>query len=178
MCETIIELATVFSHHKTPQNTAWSPMSHKPKNTARGRAPRYLCLYLSVLIKIHIHNRLHVNQAVPRGFALASFFAFCSDLAFFFFSFTFSSFFLFRFSTSSSVFCTGLKKPSNRACCAVLRFLLRRAAALRTRSSLNPFSVTRKVTKPSTSGASHLKSQSGWSGGRTSGLKKSSRASL
>lgn len=116
-------------------------------------------------------------QEVPLGLALASFFAFCSNLAFFFCSSFFASFFRFKFLISSSVFATGLKNPSRRACCAVFRFLVSLAAALRTRSSLKPFSVTRKFTKPSTSGASHLKSQSGCSGGRTSGWRKSSRAS-
>lgn len=118
------------------------------------------------------------TQAVPLGFPLASFLAFCCNLAFFFCSSFFTSFFRFKLFTSSSVFWTGLKKPSSRACCAVFTFFVNRVAALRTRSSLNPFSVTRNVTRPSTSGASHLKSQSGWSEGRTSGFKKSSRASL
>lgn len=116
-------------------------------------------------------------QAVPLGLVLASFLAFWSSFAFFFCSSFFSSFLRFRLRTSSSVLAMGLKNPSSRACVAVFRFFVSRVAALRTRSSLKPFSVTRKVTRPSMSGASHLKSHSGWSGGRTSGWKKSSRAS-
>lgn len=99
--------------------------------------------------------------AVPLGFPLASFFAFWSSLAFFFCSSFLLSFLRFRLWTSSSVLAMGLKKPSSRACVAVLRFFVKRVAALRTRSSLKPFSVTKNVTRPSTSGASHLKSQSG-----------------
>ena len=134
-----------------------------------------------------IANRLRITPslhslprayAVPLGFALASFFAFCSNFCFFFCSSFFSSFFLFRFFFSSSVLSTGLKNPSNRACCAVFRFFCSLVAAFLTRSSLKPFSSTRNLTRPSTSGPFQWKSQSGWSAGRTSGEKKSSRASL
>ena len=57
-----------------------------------------------------------IIQAVPRGFDFASFFSFFSSFCFFFVASLFSSFFLFKLATSSSVFCTGLKNPSRRAC--------------------------------------------------------------
>jgi hypothetical protein len=92
--------------------------------------------------------------------AFAFAFSFFSSFSFCFLASFFSSVFLFKFLTSSSVFGTGLKKPSNRACWLLFRFFCSLAAAERTRSSEKPFSVTRNWTKPSMSGASHLNSQS------------------
>ena len=150
-----------------------SPVAHSPAHCS--------AIIRLATSKSTIHNLVFpitVSYAVPLGLDLASFLAFCSCFCFFLLSAFFSSCFLFRLLTSSSVFCTGLKKPSNRACWAVLRFLFNLDAALRTRSSLKPFSCTRNWINPSTSGASHLKSHSGSSAGRTSGSKKSKRASL
>lgn len=115
---------------------------------------------------------------MPLGFAFALAFSFFSSLSFFFFSSFFSSFLRFRLFSSASVLGIGLKKPSRRACWLLFRFFCSRAAPDLTRSSEKPFSSTRNLIRPSTSGASHLKSHSAWSAGRTSGLKKSSRASL
>lgn len=145
-------------------------------STMHGLAGRNLFIS-SLIFPPPPKNKIKKGQAVPLGLAFDSFFAFCSNFAFFFCSSFFTSFFLFKVLISSSVFATGLKNPSRRACCAVFIFFVSLAAALRTRSSLKPFSVTRNCTKPSTSGASHLKSQSGCSGGRTSGWRNSSRAS-
>ena len=130
-----------------------------------------------------VHDKLYTQsnrkpfQPFIFGFAFALFFSFASSFALFFFSSLFSSFFRFKLATSSSVFCLGLKNPSNRACCAVFRFFCSLCAAFRTLSSENPFSDTRNFTSPSTSGAFHLKSHSGCSGGRTSGSRNSRRAS-
>ena len=112
------------------------------------------------------------------GFAFASFLAFSFSFFFFLCSASFSSCFLFIEAFCSSVFSIGLKKPSSRACCAVLTFLCSFWAPFRTRSSLKPFSPTRNLMRPSTSGAFHVKLHASWSAGRTSGLKNSSRASL
>lgn len=117
-------------------------------------------------------------QAAPRGRALASFFALVSSFFFFFCWSTFSSCLRLRFAFSSSVLGIGLKKPSNRDCSDDFRFFCSRAAAFLTRSSLKPFSLTRKSTSPSTSGDSHLNSHAGSFASRTSGSKNNSRASL
>jgi len=66
---------------------------------------KYICRPVTLTIQVFI-----------LGLVLATFFSFFSSLAFFFFSSCFSSFFLFKFLISSSVFGTGLKKPSSRAC--------------------------------------------------------------
>lgn len=49
-----------------------------------------------------------------------------------------------------------VKKPSRRPCVAVFKFFSNLSHPLRTRSSLNPLSLTKNSTKPSTSGDSHL----------------------
>ncbi|KAG9796292.1 hypothetical protein KCU88_g331, partial [Aureobasidium melanogenum] len=95
------------------------------------------------------------------AFALDSFLVLTSSFFFFLASATFSSCFRFKDFFSSSVLGTALKNPSSLDCCAVLTFFCNFWAALRTRSSLKPFSLTRNCTNPSTSGASHLKSHSG-----------------
>lgn len=120
---------------------------------------------------------IYAAQAAVLGFDLACFLAFASSFCFFFFSFIFSSALRFKLAFSSAVFSIGLKKPSRRLCCALFIFFCNLAAPLRTLSSLKCFSSTRNLTSPSTSGASHLKSHSGESAGRTSGSRKRRRAS-
>ncbi|KAI7288171.1 hypothetical protein KC345_g104 [Hortaea werneckii] len=110
---------------------------------------------------------MHLFTAGPHqefifGLALASFFFLASSFLAFLFASIFSSFFLFKLAFSASVFSRGLKKPSRRLCWLDLRFLDRRVAPDRTRSSLNPFSSTRNLIKPSTSGDSHLKRRASW----------------